>query len=81
VKEAGGDRPDGGDERGPPRAEHDHRGDLDGAREPEAVGLDGSAQPLAIGVFEEPHEDRSSQEQSQGRMAHIRSIGRIASPA
>jgi hypothetical protein len=81
VEEPGGDRPHGGNEPGPPGPEQDHRGDLDGARQPESVRMHRSAQPLAVEILEQPDEDRGSEKQRQGRMPHRGSIGRIAWPA
>ena len=81
VEQPGCDGADGRDEGGPPRAEHDHRGDLDAAGDPEAIRMDRSAQPLAVGILEQPHENCGGEKHGQGRMAHRGSIGRIRSPA
>jgi hypothetical protein len=77
VEEPGRHGADRGDEGGPPGAEHDHGPDLDGARDPKPVGMDRSTQALAVGVLEQPDENRGSQEQRQGGVAHTASIGRI----
>jgi hypothetical protein len=81
VKEVRGSRAARSDERPPPRAENDHGGELEGARQPEAIRLQRATHALAVGILEETDQDRRSDEESHIRVPHPSSIGRRASPA
>ena len=72
LEDAAGDCPDRGDQGTGPRTEDDQRRDLHCARKAQPVRLDRTAGALPIRVLEQRDQDRGSQKQRKGRVAHTR---------